>query len=81
MPNLNPGNGSYDAELLPMVAVNNVSARLGVRFGNFDLSVFANNLLNAQPILAHNRDTSSATLFKDVTVRPRTIGITGSFRY
>ena len=46
-----------------------------------DLSLFANNLFNAHPLLGRYQDTVASTLFTDTTFRPRTVGVTGSYRF
>ena len=56
------------------------AVRLGAEIGKLDLSLFVDNLLDATPIL--NRESIGNTgLFRDSTFRPRTIGLTGTFRY
>jgi hypothetical protein len=58
----------------------NLSLRAGLRCGGLDLSLFARNLTNSHPVLSHTRDTVGSDLFYDHTNRPRTIGITATYR-
>lgn len=62
-------------------ASNNLDLRFGVKFGGFDLSVFAQNLTNQHPEYGRYRDSASTFNYRGVTVRPRTFGLTGVFRY
>jgi iron complex outermembrane receptor protein len=74
VPSQDPTAAGYDQFKTTDPAVNQLNARLGLRWaGGADISLFANNLLNSHPLL--NRydglvnDTSGA-----FTVRPLTIG-------
>ena len=58
-----------------------VSARIGVRFSDIDVSLYADNLFNSHDILASGRNTRGSTLFRESTFRPRTIGMTATYRY
>jgi iron complex outermembrane recepter protein len=59
----------------------NLDLRAGVNFDGFDISLFVANALNNHPILARYRDTTRSVIYRGVTVRPRTFGITGTYRY
>jgi iron complex outermembrane receptor protein len=54
--------------------------RAGARFGDLDVSLFAGNVLNASPYLSLGHDTPDSVNFRTTTYRPRTIGITATFR-
>ena len=60
-----------------------VSLRVGLRLRTVDVSLFADNVLNQAPILSYQRDSTRPgdNLFTSTTIRPRTIGITGTVRY
>lgn len=75
-PDSNPESYSYDGALEPPGARNFVSARIGARFGDADVSLFVDNLLNSNDALVRDHDSTSAWLFYNVTYRPRTIGLT-----
>jgi outer membrane receptor protein involved in Fe transport len=62
-------------------ATGNLDLRAGLRFDNVEVSVFADNLTNEHPRLARYEDTPPANFFRGSTFRPRTIGITGSYRF
>ena len=58
-----------------------LGARLGMRWGEFDLSLYGRNLLNKTPLLGRGHDGVGDPLYFATTVRPRTIGITGTYRF
>jgi len=74
-----PQSYSYDGNLVPPGATNFVSARLGARFDNLDISLFVDNLFNSTDPISRDHDSTSAWLYYNVTYRPRTIGLTLSF--
>ncbi|HEX7741974.1 MAG TPA: TonB-dependent receptor, partial [Sphingobium sp.] len=61
-------------------AITTLNLRLGVRARGADISLFALNALNAHPEIARYEDTPPANYFRGVTLRPRTIGLTVTFR-
>lgn len=78
---LDPRSISYDPNRLSAQASTVVNARLGVEMGSFDVSLFAKNLLNANDRLTRNHDQLNSMLFKETSLRPRTIGVTATYRY
>ena len=76
-----PNNGVSDPTYTGLPQTRNLSLRTGLRWGGFDVSMFAQNLTNSHPLLSHTRDTNSSDLFYDHTIRPRTIGITTTYRH
>jgi outer membrane receptor protein involved in Fe transport len=79
-----PKNALFDPTLPGLPVVNNLDARAGLRFNGFDVSIYGNNLANAHPLMFESRDiASNATdlLYFGRGVRPRTIGVTATFRY
>jgi outer membrane receptor protein involved in Fe transport len=79
-----PNNALYDTTLPGLPIVNNLSARAGLRFNGVDLSLYGNNLTNAHPLMFEARDiayTPTDSLYFGRGVRPRTIGITATYRY
>jgi iron complex outermembrane receptor protein len=79
-----PNNALYDTTIPGLPIVNNLSARAGLRFDGFDLSVYGNNLTNAHPLLFESRDiayTPTDTLYFGRGMRPRTIGLTGTYHF
>jgi hypothetical protein len=90
-------NAIFDATLPGLPIVNNLSARAGLRFNGFDVSVYGNNLTNAHPLMFEARDIypypgppgtgatqngpTTDNLYFARGVRPRTIGLTATYRY
>ncbi|MDR3511363.1 MAG: TonB-dependent receptor [Caulobacteraceae bacterium] len=64
-------------------AVNVVNARLGVRFRGWDVSVFADNLLDAHTSIYRYRDSIDTTVLalRDERLRPLTGGLTIQRKY
>lgn len=70
-----------DPEAARTDATQYLSLRAGTRFGGADVSLFVNNVLNDDPIVNRFRDTQASTQFYAASVRPRTYGVTASWRY
>jgi outer membrane receptor protein involved in Fe transport len=84
LPQQDPANAVYDTTLPGLPIMNNLSARAGLRFGGCDLSLYGNNLTNAHPLMLESRDisyTPTDTLYFGRGARPRTIGLTATYRY
>jgi iron complex outermembrane receptor protein len=75
-----PDAVNYDSMLLPVPATFQQNARAGVRWDGLDLSLFVKNLTNAHPNLALTRGAGTI-VWTDMTLQPRTVGITASYRY
>ena len=75
-----PGVVNYDPLLAPPAAYTLVNARLGLRQGKIDLSLFANNLLNNNKLLttSHGRNRP---VWTGTVLRPRQIGVTAAYRF
>jgi hypothetical protein len=78
---MDPATSSYDAGLVQDPATTQVSMRAGTKLGDFDVSMFANNLLNSHPQLDLNHQDQFTLLYEAETLRPRTIGLTATYRY
>jgi hypothetical protein len=78
-----PRNALFDTvHGLPLTK--NLQVRAGMRFNGFDVSVFADNLLNQHPELFRSRDIAddnSDLLYFGRGVRPRSYGLTATYRY
>ena len=80
-PDRDPATTLFDGALLPEPETNTVTLRAGTTIRNFNVSVFADNLLDAHPQLNLNHQDSNTLLFEAQTLRPRTIGVTATYRY
>ncbi|MBG6120433.1 MULTISPECIES: TonB-dependent receptor [unclassified Sphingobium] len=76
----NINNISYDQDYYRLRSSNVVNLRVGLISGALDASMFVNNLFDSdKPItLAHEARTSP--LFRGIIMRPRTIGLTLTYR-
>ncbi len=70
-----------DPSTPPVVATRVLALRAGARWDQFDASFFVNNVLNQEPVLFQSRDIVGSQLFFQRTLRPRTIGLTGTYRF
>jgi outer membrane receptor protein involved in Fe transport len=89
----NENNALYDTTIPGLPVTNNINLRGGFRFNGFDISLFVNNLTNAHPQMYKSRDIALPidttlpgdgqvdTLYFGRGVRPRTIGVTATYRY
>ena len=75
-----PASVNYDNLVPPRPESNLLNARAGIRISDVDVSVFVNNLLNAAPSLGFTR-TRGQPIYTDTSFRPRTVGLTASYRY
>ncbi|RYY28786.1 MAG: TonB-dependent receptor [Sphingomonadales bacterium] len=62
-------------------ATNFVSARIGMRGGPLDVSLFVNNLLDSKDVVGGSRVGSTTPRFLEQSFRPRTFGATASYRF
>ena len=80
----NGANALFDTTIPGLPVTKNLQIRAGLRFNGFDLSVFADNLLNEHPLLFKSRDIADDATnlqYFDRGVRPRTFGLTATYRY
>ncbi len=80
-PFLNPANGAIDTDLTLPPAVSVWSARIGARPGDFDVSIFVNNILDKTTWTRRERASNPNEFFRREVIRPRTFGVTVGYRY
>ena len=77
----NPLTDQYDPRLPVIPATSLVRVRAGMTFDGVDVSVFCDNLLDAHPRLTRSHSDKDTDLFTQTTFRPRTVGMTATYRY
>ncbi|HWA92642.1 MAG TPA: TonB-dependent receptor [Rhizomicrobium sp.] len=80
-PERDPVTTLYDGGLVPEPETNQLSLRAGVTVKDIQFALFADNLLNANPELGLNHQDSDTLLYEASTLRPRTFGLTATYRY
>jgi iron complex outermembrane recepter protein len=76
-----PTTISYDPAPFYQTQAESLSARAGLRWSGFDVSLFGTNLTNTHPVLFDSRYYPPLPLFFDTSWRPRTIGLTATYRF
>ena len=77
---VNPNDPAYQPRNIPAPAYELVSARIGYRFDDLDLSLFANNLFNyhkAQGVTYVSR----SPYYTESYLQPRTVGLMASYQF
>jgi len=81
-----PANGGYQAwNVFLLPSTSQLQVRSGVRWNGLDVSLFCNNLTNSHPVLSQTPSIRSVPTellqYQYTTFRPRTYGVTASFRF
>jgi iron complex outermembrane recepter protein len=92
-----PNNAVFDSTLPGLVDISNLSARAGLRFNGWDVSIYGNNLTNAHPLAyeirdlypypgnpgtgANNLSQTTDNLYFGRGVRPLTFGALATYRF
>ncbi len=80
-PDRDPGTTLFDRGLEPEPATNLFALRAGATLKSVNFVVFMDNLFNAHPTLDLNHQDNHTKLFEASTFRPRTFGLTATYRY
>lgn len=78
---LDTASAATDPNIPRAPSFNNLGARLGTTINGWDVSLYGDNLGNAHPEYSRYHDQPISPNYRGITVRPRTIGITGVYRY
>ncbi len=85
VPNQDPRNGSYQLWWPSAPMQSNATLRTGLKRGGLDASLFVTNLFDTHPRLSVNQDVGTPTggtpLLYVITSRPRTVGVTVTYRH
>jgi iron complex outermembrane receptor protein len=80
-PSQDPKVYGYDPALTPTEETRMLNLRVGTYVGDWNLSLFADNVTNDEPVLSRNHDTLASPIFTSFTYRPRTIGLTAILKF
>jgi outer membrane receptor protein involved in Fe transport len=86
VPRNDPANGGYQPwNFFEMPQTSLLTMRAGVRWSGFDVSLFCKNLTDSHPVLSLSPsikiNPAELVDYQLTTYRPRTYGITASYRY
>ena len=81
---LDPRTSEYDPTGIPMARQSFASLRTGTTLSNWLVSFFVDNLTDTHTITNYNHQTNNAystPAFRYISYRPRTFGITATYRH
>ncbi|MBV9841989.1 MAG: TonB-dependent receptor [Sphingomonadaceae bacterium] len=79
-PERDPASESYDPALIAPAANTFVSLRAGALVHGANVSLFVDNLFDSAPQLGYTHEDADTALFENSTFRPRTVGMTVTYR-
>jgi len=80
-PSQDPRVYGYDPAITPTQETKMLNLRVGAYLGEWNLSLFADNVTNDHPELSFGHDTLTSPIFTSYTYRPRTIGLTAVLKF
>ncbi|MBV8976599.1 MAG: TonB-dependent receptor [Alphaproteobacteria bacterium] len=80
-PERDPGTTLFDPGLVPEPETNVLNIRAGTTVKNIAFTLFMDNMLNSHPQLGLNHQDEFTLLYEASTLRPRTFGLTATYRY
>jgi len=84
LPGQDTRNALFDQSIPGLPQTKNLQLRAGFRWNGYDVSLFADNVLDQHPELFKSRDIAddlTDNLYFGRSVRPRTVGVTATYRY
>jgi len=84
LPGQDGRNALFDQTIPGLPQTKNLQLRAGFRWNGYDVSLFAQNVLDQNPVLFKSRDIAydqTDNLYFGRGVRPRTVGVTATYRY
>jgi iron complex outermembrane recepter protein len=84
LPGQDDRNALFDTTIPGLPRTKNLQLRAGFRWSGYDVSLFAQNVLDQNPVLFESRDigyNAFDNLYFARGQRPRTIGITATYQY
>jgi outer membrane receptor protein involved in Fe transport len=80
-PGQDPRVYGFDSTIIPTGETRMLNLRLGTYLDQWNLSVFADNVTNDEPVLSRGHDTVTSPIFTTYTYRPRTLGVTAALKF
>jgi iron complex outermembrane receptor protein len=78
----NPRNGSFNPNIVfEQPQTNLLAVRLGATWTGLDVSLFVNNALDSDTSLSRSATPGAVANYQVTSFRPRTFGVTASYRY
>jgi outer membrane receptor protein involved in Fe transport len=77
----NRSNRSFDPNQQVNQSRNELNVRVGAHWNSLDVSAFIANALNASPLLNLYAPSKANTTYGATTIRPLTVGVTGTYRW
>ena len=77
----NPNYVYYDARIRSDPAISLINLRLGLTTPNVEINLFVENASDRQPVLQLYADAPGSQLLYAYTLRPRTVGLSGTWRH
>ena len=81
LPAQDPDTLSYNPAAFQPGATNIVNLRAGLRNEKVDVSLFVNNVFDSAPIVGSTNFAAGLPVFLDITLPPRTIGLTATYSF
>ena len=80
-PERDPATTLFDGGLVPEPQTNMLKMRAGATVKSINFTLFMDNVLNSHPVLGLNHQDDATLLYEASTFRPRTFGLTATYRY
>jgi len=80
-PDRDPGTTLFDGGLVPEPATSIFTVRAGTTVNKINFALFMDNIFNSHPQLGLNHQDDQTLLYEATTLRPRTFGLTATYRY
>ena len=80
-PGRDPSTVQFDPSSRAAPSVSLLSLRAAAKVGRAEVALFADNVLGTAPIVSRSHDALGIPLYSEMSVRPRTVGVTLSHRF
>lgn len=77
----NPADALFDPVTAQVKSTAFATARAGVKFNGWDVSLFAKNLFDSRSVLSTTHSVATSELITQQTFAPRTVGVTATYAF